>query len=366
MANKQDGTETTWSMGKWCLWALIGVLILYLLMLWFKWDPIEKDIQARTTTALQKAGLSWATVDLDRRGRDVLLTGTPPGDEARQLAVHTAEAVYGVRIVETDFGDFQPLTPPSLTLKMDGKAILLEGSLPSVEDVDRIVALANAQFGEENVSSRLQVSTGISQVAWHDGLATIMQSFQNISDTEFSITGSGIILKGSTGSEADKSSIGALIQSALKTAIDNQLQVKIVAEPKPVRTAVQVEAINRCQEELNQTIEGKKIEFVTNSSEINETSYPLLGSVIAIIKKCEADIGDTIIEISGHTDNTGNEQYNQKLSTERAEKVSFYLSKHGVFEFRLKAIGYGESRPIASNDTEEGRAQNRRIQFELQ
>jgi outer membrane protein OmpA-like peptidoglycan-associated protein len=69
------------------------------------------------------------------------------------------------------------------------------------------------------------------------------------------------------------------------------------------------------------------------------------------------------IEISGHTDDVGNEQSNLKLSQSRAEAVKNYLTEKGITADRLTAKGYGKSKPIALNSTEEGRKQNRRTEF---
>lgn len=71
------------------------------------------------------------------------------------------------------------------------------------------------------------------------------------------------------------------------------------------------------------------------------------------------------VEIGGHTDSNGSDTYNQMLSQERAESVRQYLISHGVESARLTAQGYGESKPVASNDTAEGRAENRRVEFKL-
>ena len=68
------------------------------------------------------------------------------------------------------------------------------------------------------------------------------------------------------------------------------------------------------------------------------------------------------IRISGHTDNVGNPQRNQALSEARAQSVREYLINHGIDGDRVEAVGYGDQRPVASNDTEEGRQQNRRIE----
>jgi outer membrane protein OmpA-like peptidoglycan-associated protein len=69
------------------------------------------------------------------------------------------------------------------------------------------------------------------------------------------------------------------------------------------------------------------------------------------------------IEIAGHTDSRGSEDYNRRLSQGRTQAVVDYLISQGIAPHRLRAVGYGESRPIDTNDTEEGRAKNRRVEF---
>jgi len=71
------------------------------------------------------------------------------------------------------------------------------------------------------------------------------------------------------------------------------------------------------------------------------------------------------IEISGHTDNTGSEAFNNKLSTDRAKAIVDYLIQRGISSSRLEAKGYGWTKPVATNDTEEGRQQNRRVEFKI-
>jgi outer membrane protein OmpA-like peptidoglycan-associated protein len=73
----------------------------------------------------------------------------------------------------------------------------------------------------------------------------------------------------------------------------------------------------------------------------------------------------TVIEVAGHTDSTGSDQYNQQLSQRRAQSVAGYLGGQGINSQRLLTVGAGESYPIASNDTEAGRAQNRRVEMTI-
>jgi OOP family OmpA-OmpF porin len=74
---------------------------------------------------------------------------------------------------------------------------------------------------------------------------------------------------------------------------------------------------------------------------------------------------DIDVSVGGHTDAIGSDQYNERLSERRAQAVGDYLSRHGVDPNRLRARGFGESRPVATNDTDEGRAQNRRVELNI-
>ena len=73
----------------------------------------------------------------------------------------------------------------------------------------------------------------------------------------------------------------------------------------------------------------------------------------------------TLIEIQGHTDSTGSNEFNQRLSEQRAAAVSQYFSSNGVNPVRLASYGHGENYPVASNDTDYGRQQNRRVEIVL-
>lgn len=105
----------------------------------------------------------------------------------------------------------------------------------------------------------------------------------------------------------------------------------------------------------------ENIFFEFNKTDLLPASYPELNKVAQFM--IEEDIKR--IEISGHTDNEGSDSYNQKLSEGRATSVMNYLISQGVKPERMRAVGYGESRPIDTNQTEEGRAQNRRVEFML-
>ncbi|WP_169956152.1 OmpA family protein [Halomonas sp. PGE1] len=136
--------------------------------------------------------------------------------------------------------------------------------------------------------------------------------------------------------------------------------------------------MDRQEEELRQSTRGTGIEvdrrgddivlnmpssvtFGFDSSELTMSARNALNDVASILTQYT----DTRVNIAGHTDSTGNVDYNQRLSERRAESVGNYLAQSGVSRNRLYMTGYGPSQPVASNATEEGRAQNRRVEITL-
>ena len=103
----------------------------------------------------------------------------------------------------------------------------------------------------------------------------------------------------------------------------------------------------------------ESITFDTNSAEIKPQFRGALDQVAQSIRQYP----NTVVRVEGHTDSTGSAAYNQNLSLNRAESVTSYLSRQGVEPSRMQAVGYGFSRPIATNDTPAGRAQNRRVEI---
>jgi len=103
------------------------------------------------------------------------------------------------------------------------------------------------------------------------------------------------------------------------------------------------------------------ITFATNSANINGNFYPILDSVSIILKEFDK----TSINISGFTDSSGSDMYNQTLSESRANSVASYMVRTGVLHGRIQSRGFGERYPIASNDNAMGRAQNRRVEISI-
>lgn len=103
------------------------------------------------------------------------------------------------------------------------------------------------------------------------------------------------------------------------------------------------------------------VTFDFNSAALKPQFYPALDQVAGTM----AEYNQTVVEVSGHTDSVGSDAYNQRLSEQRAESVTNYLVGKGLMRQRFEVVGMGERYPIASNDTDAGRAQNRRVEIRV-
>ena len=103
------------------------------------------------------------------------------------------------------------------------------------------------------------------------------------------------------------------------------------------------------------------ITFATNSSDINASFYATLNSVSLVLKEYDK----TVVEVTGHTDSQGSDEYNMGLSQRRANSVAAYLIGQGLMAPRFVVQGLGETQPIASNNTADGRQANRRVEIKL-
>ncbi len=158
--------------------------------------------------------------------------------------------------------------------------------------------------------------------------------------------------------KTDKAAIGAAACGAAGAGVGHYFDVQEAKLRQQLRgTGV---SIYRDGDSLRLIMPGN-ITFATDSSDINSSFYQVLNSVAIVLKEYDK----TAIEVAGYTDSTGSFEYNQSLSERRARSVADYMAGQGIFRSRLNTFGMGPRNPIASNDTPQGRAQNRRVELTI-
>jgi outer membrane protein OmpA-like peptidoglycan-associated protein len=148
--------------------------------------------------------------------------------------------------------------------------------------------------------------------------------------------------------------IGAIAGAGIGAYMDQQER-----ELRARTAGTDVQVIRQGDELLLNMPSG--ITFATDQASIQPQFRPTLDEVARVLSQYE----QTYVDVYGHTDSTGSDGYNQGLSERRANSVADYLSSHGVQSARLGVRGFGETQPVASNDTEDGRAANRRVEIKI-
>lgn len=169
----------------------------------------------------------------------------------------------------------------------------------------------------------------------------------------------GAVAGGASGGDRGKrAAIGAAAGAAVGAGVGKYMQAQ--EEKLRQQTAGTGVDVTRAGDNIILNMPGH-VTFATNSADITPAFYATLDQVAQTI----IDYPETVVQVAGHTDSTGSEAYNQQLSERRAAAVAQYLIGRGVASARISTVGYGETRPVASNDTEDGRRQNRRVEIVL-
>lgn len=155
-----------------------------------------------------------------------------------------------------------------------------------------------------------------------------------------------------------------IVIAKVEAAPETEVISEVAPEPEPeIALAPESESVSQPEveavKELLHTLDLSGITFLFDSNEITPKGKSILNEVVNVLS--EHPEFDVIIE--GHTDNVGDDDVNSELSQQRAQSVLTYLTNAGIQAENLSAVGFGESQPIADNDSVEGRALNRRIEF---
>jgi outer membrane protein OmpA-like peptidoglycan-associated protein len=172
--------------------------------------------------------------------------------------------------------------------------------------------------------------------------------------------GTGGVVGGLIGDHYGNTAVGAIIGAAVGGTAGALIGHHMDKQAAEMREDMKDAKIERIGEGIKITFDSG-ILFAINSSDLQSTARQNIESLAKVLNKYP----DTNILVEGDTDNTGTEEYNQKLSERRAQSVSDYLKGQGIPGSRISTVGLGELNPIASNDTEYGRSLNRRVEVAI-
>ncbi|MEL7149504.1 MAG: OmpA family protein [Pseudomonadota bacterium] len=235
--------------------------------------------------------------------------------------------------------------------------VQLRGRLSDETVRDAVESFAAARFGADNIAPAMRLDPDVPS-GWPKRVMAALSALAKLNNGVASVTEERIEIRGMTGNANAQGEIAGLLSTATDGALTYDLDITYREDLDPLAS---IPTPEECIELLNGAVETKKITFAPSSSDIDDDAQDTIDKVAEILRECQ----DTEIEIGGHTDSQGREVMNEQLSQARADAVLNAIMARRILVSNLSAKGYGESQPIADNETEEGREANRRIEFRL-
>lgn len=244
----------------------------------------------------------------------------------------------------------------SATLSPEG-LLQLRGKLGTELSRTTIRSYAQARFGSDSIYDATRLAEAL-PVGWSNRIMAGLDALAELHSGSMTITPDLIDLSGQSG----RQDAGTRISQVLTTKLGDTEQFALaVAYNEALNPLASLPTPEECLADIQATQSDSKILFESGSGALDESAGPILDQIAEILKAC----GEIGLEIQGHTDSRGRETMNQALSQNRAQSVLAALRERRVLTGNFDAIGYGETQPIADNETEEGREANRRIEFIL-
>jgi outer membrane protein OmpA-like peptidoglycan-associated protein len=239
----------------------------------------------------------------------------------------------------------------SFSAVKDGNSdkLTLYGSLPDQVTRQAVLAAAKRMFPTDQIVDNTQVLPG-APPEFGKTVTSLLK--------ELSRLGSGSVKIAGTEAEINGSAFSDQSATAIKTDLASLSKSFHVKTDVGISTAATIDAVD-CQKQIKALLDKAQVQFETGSANIDTVSTGLLDHLGGVAHRCPS----ASFQVAGYTDSAGNAELNVALSKRRAETVARYLTAEGINADRVTAVGYGAADPIASNDTEEGRAKNRRIEI---
>ena len=225
--------------------------------------------------------------------------------------------------------------------------ILISGTVPDEATKAGVLARLREVYGADKVVDQITIGGVAAPANWNTYVQKLITpDLKQISRGQIKIDGSTVSLKGEVPNDATLQKIAGHVATSLNPTYSVNNSLRVSASDQGI---------------LDAALANRIIEFESGKATLTPKGIAILDEMVAALLKLK----DRKVDIIGHTDNQGLRASNQGLSQARAEAVKAYLSSHGINSDLLSASGQGQDRPIASNDSPDGRARNRRIEFRM-
>ena len=239
----------------------------------------------------------------------------------------------------------------------DAGDVQLRGRVPNEQDRAITESVARSRFGMDKVYGATRLDPELPP-GWSNRVLAAIEALSYLDNGTATVKPDLVELRGRTGDEGANGEISRILSDKLGTSQDFRVNVTYDEALDPQANMPSPE---ECVGQINDVMREAKITFAPGSTEIEARAAPTIDKIADILKLCP----DAPMEIGGHTDSQGGEELNKSLSQQRANAVLNALLARRILTSNLTAHGYGEEQPVGDNDTEEGREENRRIEFRL-
>lgn len=313
-------------------------------------DPRMDWIGALKFALDQLSHLSKGSVSLTGRQYDIVgeATSTSAYTHLIEALKKTLPASMNLRRSAVSPGAISPFVFAAARVP---DTLTLSGYVPTDEVVTKIIAAARPKFGPDRIELRLLLAGGAPD-GFVEAVDVGLQAVSRLQGGRFDLVDTKLSLTGVAVSEGARSAIEATVKADLPEGFEVAPSLMVAVGGDPLSGP-------DCQATLRAESGREKVQFDGSTASILPSSFGFLDRIAAIVQRCPV----ATVEIGSHTDSSGGTRKNQTLSVERANAVVNHLVGDGVRRERLNPVGYGGSRPIASNSKAAGRAQNRRIEF---
>jgi OOP family OmpA-OmpF porin len=242
----------------------------------------------------------------------------------------------------------------SATLSPEG-LVQLRGKLGTELSRTTIRSYAQARFGSDSIYDATRLTESL-PVGWANRVMAGLDALSELHSGSMTVTPDVVDVRGQSGRQDAGTRISQVLNAKLGEA---ELFSLNVAYNDALNPLANLPTPEECLADIQATQTDSKILFESGSGTLDKSAGPILDQIAEILKAC----GGIRLQIQGHTDSQGRESMNQALSQNRAQSVLAALRERRVLTGNFEAVGFGETQPIADNETEEGREANRRIEF---
>lgn len=239
------------------------------------------------------------------------------------------------------------LTPEVAATPATRGPVVVSGVVPDEATRQAILAKVREVYGRERVVDQLGVAATSAPPNWAENVKKLVTAdLKGVQRGHLKISGNSVELVGEADSTATREKIAAHLSASLNPTytVNNRLSVGEAPQAR-----------------IDSVLEGKIVEFESSSAVLTPVGRQVLDELVPVLK----GLGGKKVQVIGHTDASGLRQSNVALSRDRAAAVKNYLAGNGLPPASIFTVGMGPDQPLVGNDTPEGRAKNRRIEFKV-